>query len=104
MRTLIFQVTAQKIEKDPDCDFSGIVAGTSGYLRAKFRFSPEWQGLVKVAIFYSPGEEYPVKLENDECTIPSEALKWRLWSVSVLGGKKGYRLPTGKVEVKQDGT
>lgn len=42
MRTLKFIVNAQKLEKDPSCDFSGIVSGTKGYLEAEFSVSKEW--------------------------------------------------------------
>ena len=49
MRTLKFAVNAQRITSDPNCDFSGIVPGTAGYLKAHFSFSPEWSGMVKVA-------------------------------------------------------
>lgn len=51
MRTLKFIITGQKITKDPDCDFTGIVAGTQGYLRAEFSVSEEWAGCRMAAIF-----------------------------------------------------
>ena len=47
MRILRFTVDAQKISPDPDCDFSGLVSGTAGYLKASFKFSKEWSGMVK---------------------------------------------------------
>ena len=51
MRTLRFTVDSQKIRHDPNCDFSGLVSGTAGYLKASFKFSKEWSGMVKVAEF-----------------------------------------------------
>lgn len=51
MRTLKFIITAQNVQKDPDCDFSGIVAGTEGYLQAEFLFSEEWAGC-RSRLFY----------------------------------------------------
>lgn len=38
MRTLKFIVEAQNIKEDPNCDFSGLVKGTKGYLYAEFIF------------------------------------------------------------------
>ena len=51
MRTLKFIITAQNVQKDPDCDFTGIVAGTQGYLQAEFSVSGEWAGCRMAAIF-----------------------------------------------------
>lgn len=41
MRVLRFIVNNQRIYPDPKCDFSGLVKGTTGYLKALFIFSPE---------------------------------------------------------------
>lgn len=41
MRILKFIVQAQTITMGPDCDFSGIVSGTQGYLQAQFNVSKE---------------------------------------------------------------
>ena len=40
MRTLKFIVEGQIIKQDPSCDFTNLVPGTEGYLRAEFSFSP----------------------------------------------------------------
>lgn len=103
-RTLEFDVKRQRLTKNRDCDFSGLVAGTVGYLRAKFNFSPfEWLGCKKAASFWIDGTEYAVLLEDDDtCTIPHEALTGDRFYVSVLGAKTGYRIETSKVKVKQE--
>ena len=51
MRTLKFIVEDQIIRPDPNCDFSGLVPGTKGYLKAEFAFSKAWDEYVKVAGF-----------------------------------------------------
>jgi hypothetical protein len=107
MRTLKFIVKDQIIEKDPDCDFSNLVPGTEGYLRAEFSFSPEWEEYAKVAAFYSLlGTEYPPTiLENGRyCMIPAEALKRRIFKIQVFG-KNSYDkvLSTNKLIINQDG-
>ena len=44
MRTLEFEVKRQTLEKKEGSDFSGLVAGTDGYLQAKFLFKGnEWR-------------------------------------------------------------
>lgn len=106
MRTLRFIVNEQIIEQDSNCDFSGLVPGTAGYLQAEFIFSPEWNGCSKVAGFYSQmGKEYPPQVLTDgkTCMIPSEALERNIFKIQVMGKKEGLRLTTNKVEVCQKG-
>lgn len=106
MRTLRFIVDGQLITRDPNCDFTGLVPGTEGYLKAEFSFSPEWTGCVKVAGFYSNmGEEFPCQVLTDgkSCTIPAMALKNRTFKIKVFGKRNEFRINTNKVEVTQNG-
>lgn len=103
MRTLKFIVDGQSVKKDPSCDFAGLVPGTKGYLDAFFRFSDEWKGCKKAAVFVSLGREYAVPLINGKCQIPEKALTWKIFSVKVVGERDGYRVTTNRVEVLQDG-
>lgn len=102
MRPLTFNVTAQRISKDPNCDFSNIVAGTSGYLRARFTFSPEWDDCVKVAQFWRGDQEYAALIENNECEIDPAALVGPTFRVSVIGQRKNFRITTNKTLVRQE--
>ena len=102
MRLLKFKVDAQHIQKDPDCDFNNIVAGTKDYLRAQFTFSPEWQNCVLVASFWRGKDEYAVLIENGECVIPADALVGPTFRVSVIGQRGYYRITTNKVLVRQE--
>ena len=101
-RILKFIINGQNIQPDPSCDFSGIVAGTKGYLCAEFQFTPEWNGCKKAALFSSLGNEHAVPIANGKCNIPEKALTWNKFSVKVVGERDGYRITTGKVEVLQD--
>ena len=109
MRILEFDVKRQKITKTRGCDFKHIVAGSVGYLKAKFNFSEEghaWTGCIKAARFWKDDEEYAVILdENDSCYIPKEALDGRVFHVSVTGLIKGtmseYMISTNKIKVVQ---
>lgn len=106
MRTLKFIVDGQSIAADPNCDFSGLVPGTEGYVRVEFAFSPEWNGCVKAASFWSPmGKEYPGELLKDGCScmVPTEALKKRKFLVQVVGKRDDYKILTHKVAVCQNG-
>lgn len=103
MRTLKFIVEGQTIKPDPECDFSGLVPGTDGYLLAEFVFSNEWASVPKVVAFYSRlGNEYqPQALMNgNHCMIPKEALRKRIFKIQVLG-KNG--LVTNRLEIDQKG-
>ena len=104
MRTLKFKVDKQIINKDPTCDFTGLVAGTEGYLQAEFSFSSEWDGCIKVADFSCRGKECPPQvLENNKCVIPNEALIERTFSVRIIGKRKNLKLTTNKAVVVQNG-
>ena len=104
MRTLRFVVDKQLLQKDPACDFSNIVPGTSGYLSAKFTFSEEWLGCAKVAVFRYNGEDHAVKLEDDACEIPPEALAGSKFKVSVKGARPGgYCITSTFTTVRQEG-
>lgn len=50
MRSLNFFAMGQNLQKDPTCDFSGLVKGSKGYLQAHFSFDAEWTGCGKVAV------------------------------------------------------
>lgn len=103
MRTLKFIVEGQTIKPDPECDFSGLVPGTEGYLQAEFTFTKEWISTPKVVAFYSRlGTEYTPQALKDgrTCAIPTEALRKRIFKIQVLG-KNG--LVTNRLEIDQKG-
>ena len=106
LRVLKFIVNGQIIEKDPNCDFSGLVPGTSGYIQAEFSFSPEWKGKAKAAAFFSAmGKEYPGRILEDgkTCMIPEEALDKKVFKIQLMGRTPDSYVVTNKVEVTQDG-
>ena len=105
MRTLEFNVDKQRLNKKSDCDFRGLVAGTVGYLQAKFYFSTdEWnQCSVKIARFWIGEQEHAESLDmNDCCVIPAEVLTGSKFEVSVIGAAPGYRIETNKITVRQE--
>lgn len=102
MRLLEFDVNSQRITKNPQCDFSNIVAGTQNYLKASFNFSPEWHDCVLVASFWNGGNEYAQFIKDDQCDIPPEVLSGPTFSVSVTGQRNEYRITTNRVLVRQE--
>ena len=106
MTTLKLIVEGKIIKQDPNCDFSNLVPGTEGSLRAEFSFSPEWKGCAKVASFWSAvGDEYPPQVLTDgvSCLIPDEATQRYAFKVGAIGKSATIRLTTNKAIVKQDG-
>lgn len=107
MRILEFEVDKQRLRKNIYCDFTNIVAGTEGYLKAKFDFiGPDWLGCKKAASFWYNGHEYAVMLDSDNsCMIPTDALIGDMFEVQVSGMRdKSYQIKTIKNKVKQEVT
>lgn len=101
-RVLSFRVNEQKLEKDPSCSFEEIVAGTRGYLRARFTFNRAWNNCACIAVFRKLLDEYPVVLKAKECDIPAEVLDWDTFHVKIVGKRSdGVVITTNEVEVKQ---
>ena len=99
MRTLQFKVTGQNLSKDGD--FSGLIAGTRGYLQTAYNFDSEWDGCRKAAVFCRYEKEYPVPIVNGKCAVPDEIAEYKRWKVYLVGERKGYRITTNEVEVRQ---
>lgn len=99
MRILQFKVAGQNLSKDGD--FSGIVAGTRGYLQTAYNFDSEWDGCKKAAVFSRYDEEYPVPIVNARCAVPDEITEYKRWKVYLVGVKDGYKITTNEVEVRQ---
>ena len=106
MRTLVFNVKNQIIEREPSCDFSGLVAGTSGYLEAKFVLSNDWDNCAKVAGFFSKDDkELPPRAldKENKCEIPEEVLKYHEFTIRLYGKRNGYKITTRPITIKQYG-
>lgn len=99
MRTLNFVVDKQVLRKQGD--FSGLVAGSHGYLQAQFSFSGDWSGYRKVAVFRCNGAEYPVLLSGNSCNVPDEAAAEPTFKVYVVGKRSDSQLRSGHVTVIQ---
>ena len=100
MRILNFQVSGQNLSKNGD--FSGIVAGTKGYLRLSFGFDTEWAGCKKAVIFSRYDREQALPVINGGCPVPDEIAQHIRWKVRLIGEKEGYRITTNEVEVRQE--
>lgn len=105
MRVLEFIVNDQILSKNPECNFDNIVPGTTGYLKAHFSFSKEWNGAAKAASFWYGDKECTPQLLRDGCTcmISEDALKGSTFGVSLVGKRGEQVITTNRVEVKQRG-
>lgn len=106
LRTLVFNVKEQSIYPNSPSDIGGLVAGTSGYIRAKFLFSDDWKGCIKVVGFKSlDGKEFdPQSLDRENsCFIPSEALEYHEFEIQVFGRHRDYTITTRPIKIKQFG-
>lgn len=99
MRTLAFLVENQTLSKHGD--FSGLVAGSKGYLHCWFRFSSDWAGYRKVAVFTCPTGEYPVLIVGGTCAVPDEAAACTSFKVHVVGRRNNDDIKSGRATVIQ---
>lgn len=99
MRVLEFAVDKQNITKRND--FSGLIAGSKGYLKARFSFSSEWNGYRKVAVFTCKTGEYPVLINGCMCDVPDEAAACNSFKVHVVGRRGNETMTSGRVTVIQ---
>lgn len=99
MRILEFDVDKQKMTKQGD--FSGLIAGSKGYLKARFSFSSEWNGYRKAAVFKCPTGEYPVLINGCMCDVPDEAAACTSFKVHVVGKRGGEMIKCAHVTVIQ---
>ena len=105
MRLLEFTVKKQRLIKKATCDFSGLVAGSKGYLYAKFDFPyGDWRVCpIRIASFWIGNKEYAKLLdENDMCEIPSEVLAGEEFRVYLIGADRDYRIDTNEVRIQQE--
>lgn len=100
MRVLTYKVKGQRLIATGN--HSGLIAGTKGYLKARFEFDNDWKDCVKVVSFFND-VEYAVKLEDDNlCFIPNEALTNSTFKVKVEGRRSdGYNIMTELITERQ---
>ena len=105
MRTLRFKVSSQELIRAPGCDFSNIIAGTSGYLQAAFEFGPDWDGTVRVAAFYPylQTQEVGRLITDGVCIVPDEVTAYDTFKIGVVGQhENGQRITTNLITIKQE--
>lgn len=98
MRRLLFSVDGQHLAKQGD--FSGITAGSRGYLKCCFGVNgSDWRGAKKVALF---NEAYAVAVDEAlECCVPDEVTGGKSFKVRMIGQNDTMRVTTNAVLVEQ---
>ncbi len=81
---LKFQVNRQHIAR---VDHAHVVAGSRNFIGCIFAFGPEWDGIVKTAIFRKGETVYHVVLSEDAIASGDmPVFSAGIWQVSVFGG------------------
>ena len=103
MRILRFCVSGQKLSRNPESDFSGIIRGSKGFLECSFNLSKEWSGCKIAASFWHYDKEIDAApVIGGNCTIPDSVTDYRKFEVSLVGVRKGYRITTNRVKIEQE--
>lgn len=106
MRELIFDVKQQRLTKNKDCDFGHIVAGTKGYLVAKFNLDENWDDcVVAVSYFDTEGNESGDILDKNCISyIPASVLKGEWFEIRLVAfnNSNNYMITSNKVKVEQE--
>ena len=90
MRKLMFAVEGQKLSKQGD--FSGIMAGSKGYLCCHVQLRDnDWLYAKKVMVFNA----------DFECTVPDDVTDGRSFKVQLIGQTGKTRMKTNPVLVEQ---
>lgn len=103
MKSLRFIVKGQMIKKDPDSPFYQMVAGSSNYYIAKFSMDAAWTGFACLAHFEADGDEEYVPIKYGKAIFPENILKYKSFTVQVIGRKNDTILVTNKNKVIQIG-
>lgn len=102
MRYLDFKAEGQSLVKIGDHE--NLVAGTEGYLYARFNFSEEWAGTKKIVTMEWNGcTQFVPLVSGNSFQIPAECLKYNRIYLCVEGRKGGYRIKTNKAVISQTG-
>ena len=105
MRILEFTVRKQRLLKKLSCDFTGLVAGSRGYLKAKFDFlCGDWDTYdIKIASFWMGDKESAVRIdESGMCDIPPEVLAGEEVRVYLIGANEVCKIETNEVYIRQE--
>lgn len=100
-RTLEFVVNGQRLTKDPNSNFSGLVSGSKGYLTCRFEFSEEWKNLKKAVQFKIGDNPIYKPLIGNECKIPDEVTDSTRIHIAVIGKGSSTYLTTNAAVIMQ---
>jgi len=103
METLRFLIKGQMIKKDPACPFNRMVAGSFNYYVAEFEMDEGWNGYSCLAKFNVDGRLSYEPIVKGKVTIPEDVLKYKKFSVGVIGKKGDIILNTNETKIIQIG-
>lgn len=103
METLRFFVNGQIIKKDPTSPFNRMVAGSSNYYVAEFIMDENWTGYSCIVRFNTNGMLTYEPIVSGKVVIPENVLKYKRFSVSIIGKKNSTILNTNETKIVQTG-
>ncbi len=80
---------------------SGLVRGTTGYVRCVISFDPSWDGYHKIASFVAKGVDEAVVIVDGMAMVPDENSKAGRIQRRVHGVKRKEIVKTSTVELRQ---
>lgn len=103
METLRFLIKGQMIKKDPACPFNRMVAGSSNYYVAEFEMDDAWTGYSCLAKFNVDGKLTYEPIISGKVMIPEDVLKYKKFSIGIIGKKGDTILNTNETKIVQIG-
>lgn len=103
MRILRFCVSGQKLSRNPESDFTGLIRGSKGFLKCSFSLSEEWKDCRVAASFWHYDKEIDAApVIGGNCVIPDSVTDCREFELSLVGVRKGYRITTNRAKIEQE--
>jgi hypothetical protein len=105
MRELVFKVNGQSLEKDPECSFDGLIAGSSNYLSCRIIFEdPEYDHLEKIIEFITRDNSEFFQIKEESINIPSWVTAKAYFKVRIHGVdlKKKTEIVTNTIYIQQE--
>ena len=101
MRDLRFKVSGQTIEKETECDFTGIASGTDNWLNLVFSFDAILAGMAKIVFMRDTNGVETNRVVNGKVAVPSSVTDGKFFSIQIYGKRNGQLVSTNKLFIDQ---
>lgn len=101
MRELKFNVKGQTLEKDPNCDFDGLIMGSNNYICLVFNFSDEWKE-ARRAIEFTAGNMNKFYEIDSAVILPEEITVKPYFKITLHAVSGDTQFKTNSVLIRQE--